>query len=219
MVTMRHQLIASLSFILLIAPYAQPFCFTSYVHKLPASSGRSARGFALNSAPPPTPLLTSAQLSEAVRTIESGHVYTLDNYLPSSFISSLRLDAEKLYSDYLFEADGLASYTTQRTFDPNISRQVLKSKYWHNTSLGNSLTRLKFGQTIKNLRTQISLSLNRPTLKTGTIDYMSDWPDDKKKHEISYTRYSPLASLGRHTDEHSEMLKKREGWGRPTRRR
>ena len=65
-------------------------------------------------------------------------------------------------------------------------------------------------RTIFGLRSQLSATLERPTLREGTDDYFTSWPDDKKKHEISYTRYSPMASLGRHVDEHNEMLKKKE---------
>ncbi|GMH63076.1 hypothetical protein TrST_g12370 [Triparma strigata] len=162
--------------------------------------------------------LTPSQLSYAVSTIQAGHIAVIDDFLPKSFTSKLREDASNLYSQNLFEADGLASYTTTKTFDPNVSRQVLKSASWHSIPLGDSGTRRSFGTKMHSLRTQISSPLLRPTLKTGTLNYQTDWPDIKKKHEISYTRYSVNASLGRHTDEHCEMLKKREGWVRPTRR-
>ena len=85
--------------------------------------------------------LTPSQLSYAVSTIQAGHIAVIDDFLPKSFTSKLREDASNLYSQNLFEADGLASYTTTKTFDPNVSRQVLKSASWHSTPLGDSGTR------------------------------------------------------------------------------
>ena len=38
------------------------------------------------------------------------------------------------------------------------------------------------------------------------------------RHEFSYTRFAPGASLARHVDEHHEETKGTEGWRAPTRR-
>lgn len=164
----------------------------------------------LNPVATPSLPLAPSVVSSVVDTIQSGRVAIVDDFLKPSFVDALREDAKLLYGQGRFQADGLASYTTTRKFDPEISRQVLRSASWHDPELGSSAVRKSLGRTIFGLRSQLSAALSRPTLLEGTDDYFTSWPDGKKKHEISYTRYSPMASLGRHVDEHNEMLKKKE---------
>ena len=168
----------------------------------------------LSPSSPSTLPLSTHSLAE----IKAGRIAIVDGYLPEPIITALLSDAKSLYALNYFEPDALSSYGFKNDFDPAITRQVLRSQFWHDEGLGNASLRRYLGGIIANLRHQLSNQLDRPSLSTGTSNYMVDWPDEKKKHEISYTRYSTLASLPRHTDEHSEELKKLEGWSRPTRR-
>ena len=99
----------------------------------------------LNPVAPPPPLSPSTA-SSVVDAIQSGRVAIVDGFLKPEFVDALRSDAKLLYDQNKFQADGLASYTTSRTFDPEVSRQVLKSASWHDPSLGSSTLRKSLGR-------------------------------------------------------------------------
>jgi Rps23 Pro-64 3,4-dihydroxylase Tpa1-like proline 4-hydroxylase len=151
---------------------------------------------------------------KAFSTIRAGKIAVIPNFLPSSDVADLRKDAMGLYADDRFSTDALASYGSTGSFDPSKDRAVLKLKQWKDKGLGSYETRQRFAARMSDLRSQLSLSLERPNLNQGvaTTGY------GEGSTEISYTRFGPGAFLKRHVDEHHEELKGKDGWSKPTRR-
>ena len=151
--------------------------------------------------------------SESIRTIERGEVAVLKDWLPPSLTNALREDAKQLFARGEFQPDGLTNTARARSeqgFDSKADRQTFRGGGlgWNDPDLGNSQARQEFGTIMNNLKRELSIGLNRPTLATNA----------PLKHEITYNWYEVGAKLGRHLDEHHEETKGVQGWRRPTRR-
>ena len=148
-------------------------------------------------------------------TIQQGKIAVIPDFLPKSEIMALQRDAEEMYTSNHFSTDALSSYGSSGTFDPAKDRTVLKLSQWKNIALGDWSVRKQFSARIHDLRSDLSLNLQRPGLLRGTS--ISTYGGEGST-EISYTRFGPGAYLKRHVDEHHEELKGTAGWSKPTRR-
>jgi hypothetical protein len=147
-------------------------------------------------------------------SIQQGNIAVIPDFLPKSEILSLQRDAENMYTSHHFATDALSSYGSSGKFDPSKDRTVLKLSQWKNTALGDWSVRQQFSARIRDLRSDLSLNLQRPGLVQGTS--ISSYGGEGST-EISYTRFGPGAYLKRHVDEHHEELKGTAGWVKPTR--
>jgi Rps23 Pro-64 3,4-dihydroxylase Tpa1-like proline 4-hydroxylase len=148
-------------------------------------------------------------------TIQQGKIAVIPDFLPKSEILSLQRDAEDMHASNHFSTDALSSYGSSGKFDPSKDRTVLKLSQWKNTALGDWSVRKQFSARIRDLRSDLSVNLQRPGLVRGTS--ISTYGGEGST-EISYTRFGPGAYLKRHVDEHHEELKGTAGWLKPTRR-
>ncbi|KAL3768989.1 hypothetical protein ACHAWU_002021 [Discostella pseudostelligera] len=175
-----------------------------------------------NSISTPHPLI----LPEHIRTIKRGGVAILPNWLPSHLISSMKTDAQTLFESGHFQPDGLTNTAIKsQNFSVKADRQTFRgggggsgeeksSSGWYNASIGNITARLEFANRMDQLRQELSLGLDRPTLFKEEHEEMNT----RQRHEITYNWYEPGAKLGRHLDEHHEEMKGPKGWMLPTRR-
>ncbi|KAL7438857.1 hypothetical protein ACHAXH_004968 [Discostella pseudostelligera] len=158
---------------------------------------------------------------EHIRTIQLGGVAILPNWLPSHLILSMKIDAQTLFTSGHFQPDGLTNTAIKsQNFSGKADRQTFRggseggSSGWYNASIGNITARLEFANRMDQLRQELSLGLDRPTLFKKEHEEM----DTRQRHEITYNWYEPGAKLGRHLDEHHEEMKGTKGWILPTRR-
>jgi Rps23 Pro-64 3,4-dihydroxylase Tpa1-like proline 4-hydroxylase len=147
-------------------------------------------------------------------TILSGQIAVVPEFLSLPDVRDLQRDSEHLYRSNYFSTDALASYGTSGQFDPAKDRAVLKLTRWQDPTLGQASVRRQLEVRLQDLRTDLSLHLNRPGLVTG--DAVQKF--GRGSTEIAYTRFGPGAYLQRHVDEHHEELKGVAGWTTPTRR-
>ena len=157
-----------------------------------------------------SPLLPSSVYS----TIQEGKIAVVRNFLPQHEINLLRSDAQSLWDEQKFSIDALAGYGSSGKFDPTKDRAVLRLQQWKDMSIGNYENRQRFGNLMSNIRSQLSVNLNRPGLNQGLATTKYGYGST----EISYTRFGSGAFLKRHVDEHHEELKGVDGWSKPTRR-
>eukprot|EP00584_Thalassiosira_punctigera_P016008 CAMPEP_0172562188 /NCGR_PEP_ID=MMETSP1067-20121228/95926_1 /TAXON_ID=265564 ORGANISM="Thalassiosira punctigera, Strain Tpunct2005C2" /NCGR_SAMPLE_ID=MMETSP1067 /ASSEMBLY_ACC=CAM_ASM_000444 /LENGTH=380 /DNA_ID=CAMNT_0013352371 /DNA_START=21 /DNA_END=1163 /DNA_ORIENTATION=+ len=160
-----------------------------------------------------------SMLSEAdVAKIANGGVAVLPGFVPPDLVERMRADAKKLKAKGAFRPDGLSNYargnSDQQGFSQASDRQTFRGsgnasqQSWYVEELGDYKTRMGFDDLLGNLRQQLALELNRPTMAA-----------ENSKHEITYNWYEPGAKLGRHLDEHHEETKgPKLGWRYPSRR-
>ena len=171
------------------------------VNELSASD--SGSDIALNK-----PNLISA---DNIRTISQGGVAVLPNWLPPHLIQSMRADARNLFNTGQFQPDGLTNTARSRNeqgFTQKADRQTFRGGAGWDSDVGDKATRDEFANRMRDLRRELAIGLDRPTLETEGV----------KKHEMTYNWYEPGAKLGRHLDEHHEETKGVKGWLMPTRR-
>ena len=148
--------------------------------------------------------------SGAIQTIRGGGIHVEPQWLPPRLITSLRRDAEGLFSQGLFSPDGLTNTAvskSQQGFSSNRDRQTFRGDGW-DSSEGDRQARQEFAARMHALRQELAIGLDRPSLA----------PEGSRKHEMTYNWYEPGAKLGRHLDEHHEETKGTKGWMMPTRR-
>jgi hypothetical protein len=153
-------------------------------------------------------LLASGAAPSVFRDVKQGCIAVVPNWIPKSLVAALCEDAASLYGQQMFSADGLAAYTTERRFDASRDRMTFRGDAWGDASLGSIAVRRELGARIASLRMDCVSGLGRTSLAEDT----------PRTHEITYSRFGPGASLGRHLDEHHEETKGLRGWTRPTRR-
>jgi Rps23 Pro-64 3,4-dihydroxylase Tpa1-like proline 4-hydroxylase len=147
-------------------------------------------------------------------TILNGRIAVVPEFMSLGDVRDLQRDSEELYRSHYFSTDALASYGTNGQFDPAKDRAVLKLNRWQDPTLGQASVRRQLEARLQDLRTDLSLHLNRPGLVLG--DAVQKF--GRGSTEIAYTRFGPGAYLQRHVDEHHEELKGVAGWTTPTRR-
>ena len=158
----------------------------------------------------PASTSTSLLSASAIPTIARGGVHVEPNWLPPTLMKAMRADAKQLFSDGLFSADGLTNTAVTKDrqgFSRRRDRQTFRGDGWA-SDVGDQKARLQFASRMANLREELALGLDRPTLA----------PEGVRKHEMTYNWYEPGAALGRHLDEHHEETKGTKGWQMPTRR-
>ena len=101
-------------------------------------------------------------------TIQQGKIAVIPDFLANSEILPLQRDAEDMYTSNYFSTDALSSYGSSGKFDPSKDRTVLKLSQWKNTELGDWTVRKQFSARIRDLRSDLSLNLQRPGLTRGT---------------------------------------------------
>lgn len=136
-----------------------------------------------------SPLITS----EDIHKISKGGVAIIPNWLPTHLITSMRDDARQLFETDQFQPDGLTNTAlgnnpNQQGFTKKADRQTFRGGAGWDSTVGDTSTRMEFANRMKELRTQLSLELNRPTLKD----------DGRLKHEMTYNWYEPGAKLGKY---------------------
>mmetsp|Transcript_8610 Transcript_8610/g.12296 ORF Transcript_8610/g.12296 Transcript_8610/m.12296 type:complete len:391 (-) Transcript_8610:122-1294(-) len=150
--------------------------------------------------------------TEVLEKIAYGGVAVIPNWLPPSLIKSLHDDAQNLFDNGYFTPDGLTNTALKKSeqgFTGKADRQTFRGgDGWDDPNAGDLSARNEFGTLMRNLRKELALGLDRPTLDT----------EGTRKHEMTYNWYEPGASLGRHLDEHHEETKGTRGWIMPTRR-
>eukprot|EP00521_Asterionellopsis_glacialis_P009448 CAMPEP_0195287924 /NCGR_PEP_ID=MMETSP0707-20130614/4790_1 /TAXON_ID=33640 /ORGANISM="Asterionellopsis glacialis, Strain CCMP134" /LENGTH=387 /DNA_ID=CAMNT_0040347729 /DNA_START=157 /DNA_END=1320 /DNA_ORIENTATION=- len=150
--------------------------------------------------------------AEVLNKIAYGGVAVIPNWLPPSLTKSLHDDAQNLFDKGYFTPDGLTNTALKKDeqgFTGAADRQTFRGgDGWDDREAGDSAARVEFATLMRNLRKELALGLDRPTLD----------PEGVRKHEMTYNWYEPGASLGRHLDEHHEETKGTKGWMVPTRR-
>ena len=149
-------------------------------------------------------------------TIAEGKIAVIPNFIPQNEVNLLRTDAQNLWDQGKFSTDALAGYGSTGKFDPTKDRAVLRLPQWKNSESGNYQNRLRFGDLMGKVRSELAYNLNRPNL--DLTNSVSTTRYGHGSTEISYTRFGPGAFLKRHVDEHHEELKGIDGWSKPTRR-
>jgi hypothetical protein len=150
----------------------------------------------------------------AIDAIQSTKIAVIPNFISTTEVVSLRNDAQMLWKENYFSTDALAAYGSNGKFDPSKDRAVLKLSQWKNPNLGNYQLRMRFGNRLQALRSELARGLDRPGLDKGSSTTLYGHGST----EVSYTRFGPGAFLKRHVDEHHEELKGTAGWTTPTRR-
>lgn len=130
--------------------------------------------------------------SEDIHKISKGGVAIIPNWLPSNLVTSMRNDARHLFETDQFQPDGLTNTALgkpdQQGFTKKADRQTFRGGAGWDSTVGDTSTRMEFANRMKELRTQLSIELDRPTLKD----------DGRLKHEMTYNWYEPGAKLGKY---------------------
>ena len=130
--------------------------------------------------------------SEDIHKISKGGVAIIPNWLPSNLVTSMRNDARHLFETDQFQPDGLTNTALgrpdQQGFTKRADRQTFRGGAGWDSTVGDTSTRMEFANRMKELRTQLSIELDRPTLKD----------DGRLKHEMTYNWYEPGAKLGKY---------------------
>jgi len=152
---------------------------------------------------------TASLPASASASIARGKIHVEPNFLPQSLVRALRLDATTLFAQGKFTPDGLTNTAVAKTAQgfTRADRQTFRGDGW-TASVGDRTARLAFAKRMLQVRQELSVSLDRPSLA----------PEGVRKHEMTYNWYEQGASLGRHLDEHHEETKGVKGWRMPTRR-
>ena len=129
---------------------------------------------------------------EDIHKISKGGVAIIPNWLPSNLVTSMRNDARHLFETDQFQPDGLTNTALgrpdQQGFTKRADRQTFRGGAAWDSTVGDTSTRMEFANSMKELRTQLSIELDRPTLKD----------DGRLKHEMTYNWYEPGAKLGKY---------------------
>mmetsp|Transcript_16558 Transcript_16558/g.49440 ORF Transcript_16558/g.49440 Transcript_16558/m.49440 type:complete len:354 (+) Transcript_16558:141-1202(+) len=141
----------------------------------------------------------------AIQQFQAGRVAVVDNFLDAATVKALRDDAARLYAEGRFSQPNRDTGLKQKSALQN--RAVLRERAWSDYALGDGALRQRVAGKIKAMRGQLAQALGR------NIDV-----DGAARHEVSYTRFAPGASLRRHIDEHHEETKGVAGWAASTRR-
>lgn len=160
------------------------------------------------------------------RTIQRGGVAVIPNWLPPHLISSLKQDARSLFASGYFQPDGLTNTAIKsrdgQGFTVKADRQTYRGGAgWFDRNAGNITARLEFADRMDQLRKELAVGLERPTLYKELDNNVVDANTgaiNRQRHEITYNWYEPGAKLGRHLDEHHEETKGTKGWILPSRR-
>lgn len=123
----------------------------------------------------------------------------------------MKKDARYLFENGEFTPDGLTNTAVSKEkqgFTAKGDRQTFRGGADWNSKVGDYEARSEFSTIMKNLRTELSQKLDRPSLNV----------DGERRHEMTYNWYEPRAKLGRHLDEHHEETKGVKGWLLGTRR-
>jgi len=159
-----------------------------------------------------TPTSTSSFLSsQSIKSIERGRVAIIKNWISSDVVAAMNADAQHLFKLGEFRPDGLtntAAKKEEQGFTVSADRQTFRGGAGWDSDVGNFAVRRQFASKMRELREELAVKLNRPTLS----------PEDRLKHEMTMNWYEPGAKLGRHIDEHHEETKGLRGWKLPTRR-
>ncbi|KAJ1460157.1 hypothetical protein M885DRAFT_509914 [Pelagophyceae sp. CCMP2097] len=135
------------------------------------------------------------------QTIAAGRVAVVDDFLSTSQVAALRDDASSLFSAGSYSAP-------TRDVGLDSGRSVLREADWSDFSRGDGRAREAFSSILAATRADLASGLFRPDLVL----------DQPHRHEVSYTRFGPGASLKRHIDEHHEETKGVQGWRANSRR-
>lgn len=137
--------------------------------------------------------------------LSRGGVVVVENWASLATVSKLSEDASRLYESGLYAAPDRDTLLRRgASFD----RSVFRESRFSDFTLGDGGSRSALSAELGRLRTELAGALGRPSLKA----------DEPHRHEASYTRFGPGASLKYHVDEHHEELKGRDGWTTRTRR-
>lgn len=168
----------------------------------------------LSSSPLPSQPLQSSVLPQpdiVKRTIQSGNAFQQMNFLHSQDVNELREAVLSLRESERFKPSGLSDRTKGKQEFNAKDRQVLGIDFNNLNDLAMSPSAVaaltKVYHTIKQLRFDLSLLLDRPTLA-----------DDTLAHEVYLSISSAGARLPRHLDERHEEIKGRLGWLSSSRR-
>jgi len=147
--------------------------------------------------------------ASAAQAIARGQIHVEPDFLPPALVRALRKDATELFKEGKFTPDGLTNTAVTKSEQgfTRADRQTFRGDGW-TASVGDKTARLAFAQRMLQLRRELAVSLDRPSLA----------PEGVRKHEMTYNWYEPGAGLGRHLDEHHEETKGVKGWRMPTRR-
>ena len=127
----------------------------------------------------------------------------MDDFLARDVVAALRGDAEELWDAGLYSAPTRDTKLKRRN-----ERFVLRGSVWRDFGVGRGTARSRVAATMDKVRDACAARLGRADLQRTP----------PARHEFSYTRFAPGASLARHVDEHHEETKGTEGWRAPTRR-
>ena len=141
--------------------------------------------------------------ADAFQSVARGNVAVIDNFLARDVVAALRDDAEELWDAGLYSAP-----TRDTKLKRKNERFVLRGSVWRDFGIGRGAARNKVAATMDKVRDACAARLGRADLQRTP----------PARHEFSYTRFAPGASLARHVDEHHEETKGTEGWRAPTRR-
>ena len=141
--------------------------------------------------------------ADAFRSVARGRVAVIDDFLARDVVAALRDDAEELWDAGLYSAP-----TRDTKLKRKNERFVLRGSVWRDFGIGRGAARNKVAATMDKVRDACAARLGRADLQRTP----------PARHEFSYTRFAPGASLARHVDEHHEETKGTEGWRAPTRR-
>lgn len=137
--------------------------------------------------------------------LTKGGVVIVPNFVSAELIASLRADSEAVHAAGLFSVDGLTNTAARVQQFSAADRQTSRQLQWDDPNFGDIEARRQFARLMASLREEAARELRRDL-------------DPSLPHEMSYNRYEPGASLGRHLDEHHEESKGRDGWRMPSRR-
>ena len=107
----------------------------------------------------------------------------------------MKKDARYLFEHGEFTPDGLTNTAVSKEkqgFTAKADRQTFRGGADWNSKVGDYEARSEFSTIMKNLRTELSQKLDRPSLNV----------DGERRHEMTYNWYENGAKLGRHLDEH-----------------
>ena len=141
--------------------------------------------------------------ADAFRSVARGRVAVVDDFLARDVVAALRGDAEELWDAGLYSAPTRDTKLKRRN-----ERFVLRGSVWRDFGVGRGTARSRVAATMDKVRDACAARLGRADLQRTP----------PARHEFSYTRFAPGASLARHVDEHHEETKGTEGWRAPTRR-
>ena len=141
--------------------------------------------------------------ADAFRSVARGRVAVVDDFLARDVVAALRGDAEELWDAGLYSAPTRDTKLKRRN-----ERFVLRGSVWRDFGVGRGSARSRVAATMDKVRDACAARLGRADLQRTP----------PARHEFSYTRFAPGASLARHVDEHHEETKGTEGWRAPTRR-